>query len=205
MTFANIKDFRNSDGAAVHGKDADLVVRFYEADEVFYRDADPKSPNMEVAEVIKKKTEFCEMQFPGDNLKKVVKRVSEFPHLIERFPQQYQAFKKGEEFKRNGHLLKETELFSEQQVKDLEAKHIYTAEQFVTVPDVHLRNILGGFQMKRKCSEWIDRAKTNDQNQTKDDVDELKKQVAELTALLQKSEPATLGRTPKPETKTKEA
>lgn len=180
----NIKSYRSNGDhdIAVHGKDEDLIVRFYEEEEIFYRDLNPSSPDMEAADAIKKITEFCEMRFPGDSTKVKVKRVSEHPDLRYRFARQYEAFKKGEEFKKSGMSLAETGYFSKQQIKEMEAKYIFTVEQFITVPDHFLQNILGGYKLKQKCAAWLDAAKEKKDTKTSESVEELKEQIKALTA-----------------------
>lgn len=156
--FSNIKDYRNVGGnvsVAIHGKDEDCIVRFYEQEDVFLKDADPNSPIelMEAGDIKRVKAEYIEIQFPGNTLTKYVTRV-EPSHKI-RFARQYDAFKKGEQYKSEGHGLKETGFFSDQQIKDFEAKYIYTVEQFVSMPEHLMQGQLGGFSLKKSCEKWL--------------------------------------------------
>ncbi len=193
--FSNIKEFQGNGthSVAVHGKDSDLVVKFYREKEVFYKDTNPKEQDSEVIPV-HVDTEFCEMRFPGNPHYVAVQRVTN--EHKRRFPQQYEAFKRGENLKQEGHTLESTGFFSNQQIRDFNAKYIFTVEQFISMPELFLQGVLGGLSIKKKCQEFLEAQKTRsliDQGET---VEELKKRIQILESSLA-AEPRKVGRPPK--------
>lgn len=143
-----------------------------------------------------KDAEFVEIHFPGDTTKVVVQRVRQ--EHIDRWPRQYEAFKAGRPAHLEGTPLSAWTALTKAQVKEFEALNIWTVEQLSNVPDNALKNLgMGGRTWRDRAKAFIDAAADNaildklaaESTRKDEEIAELKRQMAELTAAVKASRP----------------
>lgn len=108
-------------------------------------------------------TEMVELKQPGDKHWSWVGRVDEPGlNIRQRFPQHYEAFKRGEQRAAIGTPLEAWPLLTKSRVMELKAANVMTVEELAQVPD----NVLGKLGMnsrqeREQAKAWIDSAKGN--------------------------------------------
>jgi hypothetical protein len=143
--------------------------------------------------------EYIKIVYPGDRMTVVDKPVK--PHHIEKYPLEYARFKQIGEKAKDGTPLEECTFLAASQAETLKYNNISTLEDLVQAPD-HLLSALGaGFSMLRSTAEaYLVQAadaasKVNMQEAAEKlakqdaEIEALKRQVAELTAVKGKSKP----------------
>lgn len=133
-----------------HGSDSNLYVEFFMESEYQGHESE------QAGHPVYKDVPFISIVFAGDSTKKVVRpvKMDNFdgsPSDPERFSQQWERFKKGEEQSADGWRLREWPLMSRSLAKSLEQMNIFTVEALASLPDDGL-NFLG-------AREWREKAK----------------------------------------------
>jgi hypothetical protein len=95
--------------------------------------------------------EMVEIRIPGDNKTVVHQKVSE--EHKQRWPQHYEAFKKGQDAPTNGLPLKHCPLFTNAQVATMRAQNIHTVEALAELPDSFITRLGMG------ARGWVAKAK----------------------------------------------
>lgn len=109
------------------------------------------------------------------------------------WPQQYEAFKRGEEMSVDGTPLEQWPVLNRNQVAELKALQIYTVEQCAQLPDTAVQRIgLGGRAIRERAKAYLDDAEavalterlTREGEQKDARIALLERQTAEQGALL---------------------
>ncbi len=146
-----------------------------------------KEKTMEAGYPIFKEVEMVEIRIAGDNKTVIHKKVDE--EIKRRWPDHYQAFKKGSEAPIEGLHLKHCPLFSEAQVRTLQGQNIHTVEALSELPDSFLTRLgMGARALQAKAKAYIKDAegtkevtKLAAENQRmKAEIEMLKRQISEL-------------------------
>lgn len=102
---------------------------------------------------------------------------------INRFPRHYQAFKDRVEMPLEGTPLSEWTLISRSQAEELAYLGVKTVEQLSSVSDANIGVIMGGYAIKAKAKDWLERAKeTGSATKLQAIADEAKAEAAEQKA-----------------------
>lgn len=104
-----------------------------------------------------KMVERVRIVMPGNGLNMPVFNVSD--EHRERWPQAYEAFKKGLEPALNGTPLEEWAILNKAQVMELKAAHILTIEDVAALPDTAVQRIgRGGYALRDRAKAYLDEA-----------------------------------------------
>ena len=107
---------------------------------------------------------------------------------IASFRKKYEMWKEGQEAPVNGTSIKEWPLLSPAQVSNLMACHILTIEDVAEMTEMAMQQAgMGSRELKTKASEWlkgkeISEAAMLENNKLKQEIEELKAQMAEFLA-----------------------
>lgn len=114
--------------------------------------------------------EFVEIRNPGDNWSVIKRKVNKESvggnppdHL--RWPEQYKAFKAGEEPPMSGTPLAEWQLISRTRAEELKLRGIKTLEQLASLPEHAARDMIDGVRLRDEASKFLNQsAKQIDMN-----------------------------------------
>lgn len=102
--------------------------------------------------------ERVEIIMPGNPLTRPVQRVTD--EHRERWPKEYEAFKKGEEMSHTGTPLEYWPVMNRAMIRELKALDIYTIEQVSELSDLAIQRIgMGGLKMRELARAYFDDAK----------------------------------------------
>lgn len=102
--------------------------------------------------------ERVEIIMPGNPLTRPVQRVTD--EHRERWPKEYEAFKKGEELSHEGTPLEYWPVLNRAMIRELKALDIYTIEQVAELSDLAVQRIgMGGLKMRELAKAYFDDAK----------------------------------------------
>lgn len=109
--------------------------------------------------------ERVEIIMPGNPLTRPVQRVTD--EHRERWPKEYEAFKKGEEMSRDGTAIEFWPVLNRAMIRELKALEIYTVEQIAELSDLAVQRIgMGGLKMRELARAYFDEAKASALTQT---------------------------------------
>lgn len=166
--------------------DESLFVRFYVAP------VENKAASKEEGRPIFEDKEYIEIRIPGDR-KSAVTRIARQKD-IDRFPRHYAAFKNrtSEEVEEIGTPLREWTPIPRSLVEEFAYFNIKTVEQLAGVNDGNVQKASGLFEWRQKARDFLERAEAEADgikfDALKTENEELKDQVAELLARLEKLE-----------------
>lgn len=130
-------------GHVKHGNDSSAYVRFYKRNE--------KGVSKD----------FVEIMFPGDTKTIVNRQIKDDDK--NRWPQHWEAYQRGEEFKADGFPLEQWTEIDEGMVRELNHKRIYTVDQLADVTDQNMANIgLGARELVAKAKAFTEVRKNTD-------------------------------------------
>lgn len=138
--------------------------------------------------------EFVEIHIAGDNKSVVVKKVDE--SVIERWPEQYKAFKAGNDPIIDGTPIEEWPLLTVSKVAELKALNIKSVESLAELKDTGIQKIgMGGRDLVKQAGAYLKSAKSTaaaqkyakDNEKLKDEIKMLKDQIKELSDLITES------------------
>lgn len=118
--------------------------------------------------------EFIHIKVPGDKTVEVISEITD--QYKRRFGRKYEAWKNMQTYN-NGTPLSEWDNVPEGLKRELEYQGFRFIEQVAGAPESAFARIQGGFQWRNKAQEFLNRGK-------KSEMEELKEQVAMLTAAL---------------------
>jgi hypothetical protein len=105
-----------------------------------------------------RKVDMVRIIIPGDKHNIVERRVKQIDK--DRWPKQYDAFRKMEEFVPDGTLIDTWPMLSRAQVEDLKYNNIFTVEQIAELPDTSLGSIgLGGRLLRKHAQAFVETAR----------------------------------------------
>lgn len=174
-----------------HGNDRGLMAEFFIMDE--YKPFKSAAEGRAIYEPI----EMVKIHVPGGKCD-VIQRVKfqddiDGPAHINRFPNQYRAFKSQQEQVPDGTMLEMCKFMASHRVKELKAQGVHTAEQLANTPDHILQNLgMGASRERELCRTFIgnDDEKTRmvskalaDAAEMKDQMELMRQQMAELRAM----------------------
>lgn len=168
------------DGVAIFGKDDQLLVRFYRHAELSqYKSKKANAPIYDDVDMV-------EVITPGE--KESVKVIADEFHQ-RRFPKQWEAYKAGIELQQSGtpiELLLNTE---PSMVRHLKHMNVHTIQQLAALSDSNKQLIgMGAEQLQQRAREYLSKAAGG---QTFHQMDEMKKEIEQLKAMLaEKGTPA---------------
>lgn len=156
-------------------KNGQAMPQFYTKDEVDH------AKTAALGRKAYRKIDMVRIVIPGDPQNQVERRVREDDKL--RWPRQYEAYRKMEEFVPDGTLLDTWPMLSKEQVSDLKHNQIFTVEQLAEVPDDLLRHIgLGARLLREHAKAFIETAaKGAVPSRLVEDNERLRNQVTLLT------------------------
>lgn len=145
-----------------HGTDKNLLIEFY-------TDAELQAFESErVGHSVYKDVEMIRIRTPGINgntIERKVKMVSDgsSPSDIQRFPNQWQAFKNSQAQRPDGFPIEQWPVLTKSQVLTLKAQNIHVLEQIVGLPDTNLQ-LLGmeGRKMRDMAKSYLERDKSQE-------------------------------------------
>lgn len=124
----------------------------------YMKDVVDKHATRESGETVWTQDEFVEILLAGDP--KLINNRKVRDSDRKRWPNQYASFKKGIEQSPDGFPLTAWPACPPGFIKNLNAIHCYTVEQFVEIPDANLPPLPDVFKVREKAKEFLD-AKTN--------------------------------------------
>lgn len=145
-----------------HGNDRGLMAEFFIVDE--YK---PFQSGVE-GRAIYEPVEMVKIEVPGGKTN-IIQRVKfqddiDGPSHINRFSNQYKAFKSQQEQVPDGTMLEMCKFMASHRVKELKAQGVHTAEQLANTPDHILQNLgMGASRERELCRTYIG----NDDEKTK--------------------------------------
>ncbi len=139
------------DGAPSSNQGDQIAVRF------FMDSVKDEAATAQQGRPVFRDEERIEMFIPG-GFNKPIKRVTD--EHRERWPKQYEAFKKGMEVATNGMPIDHWAALTRSQVNELKALDIYTVEQCAGLSDTAVQRIgMGGRAIKNAAIAYLDDAK----------------------------------------------
>lgn len=158
----------------------------------FYVDAvENTSKTQQEGRPIFEDKEFVEILIAGDSKTKVVKRVTD--EIRNRWPGEYEAFKKGQEGPVEGTPLDQWPLMTPARIHEMKALNIFTVEALAELSDANLEKLgMGGRDLQKQAKAYL-RAATKTAEATRlakelaqrdDEIEMLKGQLAELSAVI---------------------
>lgn len=145
-----------------HGNDRGLMAEFFIMDE--YKPFKSAAEGVAIYEPI----EMVRISVPGAKTD-IIQRVKmkddiDGPSHLNRFPNQYRAFKEGQEQVPDGTALEMCKFMPSHSVKMLKAQGVHTAEQFADASDSVVQTLgMGAARMRDLCRSYI----SNDDEKTK--------------------------------------
>jgi len=177
-----------------HGNDSNLHVEFFMESEYQGFASD------EAGHPVYKDVPYISIMFAGDTTKKVVRPVKDYDHDgsptdAQRFPQQWERFKKGEEQSADGWRLREWPAMSRSLCKTLEQMNIFTVEHLAALTDTGL-SFLGAREWREKAKAALALASNSaaatkfaaENEHLKNELDSLRSTVSQLSDQLQKKQ-----------------
>ena len=174
-----------------HGSDRGLMAEFFVMDE--YKPFRSAAEGIAIYEPV----EMVRLSVPGAKTD-IIARVKfqddvDGPSHINRFPNQYKAFKAQQEQVPDGTALEMCKFMPSHRVKMLKAQGVHTAEQYANVPDHIMQNLgMGASRERDLCRTYIgnDDEKTRlvskalaDAAEMKEQMELMRQQMAELRAM----------------------
>lgn len=141
---------------------------------------------------VSKEVEMVMIIIPGDKNSLVERRAREADK--QRFPKEYEAFRKQQDFVPDGTLLETWGLLSRAQIEDLKYAGLYTVEDLAAVPDSNLPALgIGGRTLRKHAEAFLKTCETGkvpaqliEENETlRKRVDMMVEQVEALTKRLE--------------------
>ena len=177
----DVKDFEHGQKSRM---DETLLVKF------FIQPLIDNSASKKEGRPIYRDREFIDIKVPGSRTGGDVHLVK--PRDVARFPRHYDAFKRRIEAPNEGTPLHEWPLVSRSQAEEMAFYNVKTVEQLAEVNDNNAGQFMGMQDLKRKASEWLERAGETAQSdelyselkKRDDEIDELKIMVADLKAMM---------------------
>lgn len=132
--------------------------------------------------------EFVEIHIAGDNKSVVVKKVDQT--IIDRWPEQYAAFKAGKEAPVDGMPIQEWPMLTVSKVAELKALNIKTVESLAELKDTGIQRIgMGGRELVKQAQAYLKVSKSaaaaqkyaKENEKLHDEIDMLKAQIKELS------------------------
>lgn len=139
-----------------------------------------------------KDEERVEVIFPGNQFNKPVFKVTQ--EHKDRWPDEYKAFKSGQEMALNGTPLEQWPLLKRAQVLEMKAIGFRTVEEIAAMSDLAVQRIgMGGLRMKQLAEAYLEDAAsqkvvsqaTAENEKLKQQVSEQADQIANLSRLLE--------------------
>lgn len=136
--------------------------------------------------------EMVSISFPGNNLTEIVRKVTDEDR--ERWPKQYEAFKRNGGTVVDGTALEAWTALSKAQVREFQAMNIFTIEALAAVPDNAVQRMgMGGHMWRERAKAFLEAAEDNaavdkvvaENFRLKEQIDTQGRQLAELGALCQ--------------------
>lgn len=155
--------------------DKHLLVRF------FTKDVHDKTASAKAGHPVYREKEYIEIRVPGKRDPQACRPATH--QDINRFPEHYERFKKRTEEPTEGWPLKEWAQLTKGQVEQFSFLHIKTVEQLANIADSALGDIKGGLMFKQAAQKALDERNSGDK--LRNEIEELKKQNAELKDSLQ--------------------
>lgn len=192
--------------AVYHGDDTALWVEF--SNEAVHMTAESEKEGRPIY----KDVPHITIRFPGDKTREIKRPVrftpeesAPYPPDPERFPRHWAAFKNQAEQAHDGTPIDVWPPLSKAMVMELKASRVFTVEQLANIPDAALHDLgMGGRDLREKARAWLSNAKDGSEviklaaenKSLRDDIEVLKRQIAEIAALRGEDQPRR-GRPPK--------
>lgn len=129
----------------------------------FFWDAIPDEEQTKLAGHPKfKNVEMIKILFPGDNTKRVIRKVRKEAHAgtpsdPERFPRQWAAFEAQQQQVQSGTPIEHWPPLDKAMVLTLKALNIFTVEQLAGISDANLK-FMGARQLRDNAKAWLEEA-----------------------------------------------
>lgn len=180
--------------------------------EFFTEAVENKRKSKEAGRPIFEDKEFVRIRIPGDRNRTQVapadekalrdRSTNEWLSYIDRFPEHYAAFKRGQTYIGEGTPLSELSFLTESKRAELRGLNIYTAEHLAAMDGTPLKQLgMGGRELKDQAQAWLDKAagmadatrQAAENAALRAEMEELRRQMADLNKP-QSAAPASMSR-----------
>jgi len=169
----NHNDFSNSSEA-----DKNLMVK------MFTKEVQNKLESETQGRAIFKEKVYIEIRIAGQRDAQACRPITHADK--QRFPAHWDAYQKRVEPPTEGTPLSQWAVISRVQAEELAFISIKTVEQLSTVIDSNIQNFRGGYGLREKALKWLEtsaiEADKRDKSEMRDEIDELKAQIAKFLA-----------------------
>jgi hypothetical protein len=169
---------------ALSGHDARYRMDAQLAVKIFNHPVQDKAASEEAGRPIFKEMPFIRIQTPGDTLSIPTRPIMEMDKR--RFPEHWRKFLAREDQTVTGTLLAEWGGVTRSQIEEMKFFNIHTVEQLANLADSNTQNMRGLQTLKQKAATYIEasdkNATTSALTTARNEIDELKAQMAELLA-----------------------
>jgi hypothetical protein len=203
MDFAQARIVEQGNSLHVtHGDDSRLYVEF--TMEAIHQTAKSE----EEGRPIFKDVPHVRIHFPGDRTKQIFRPVKfdddhQGPADPRRFPQQWRAFEAQQEQVQTGTPIEQWGPLTKSQAMEFKAMHIHTVEQLAGIADSNL-TWLGARDLRDKAVAWLAQAESGKESvrltaelaKRDADIEDLKRQMKEMSTLMQARDESEVKRGP---------
>lgn len=185
-------DFNHNDFSNTSEADKNLLVK------MFTKEVQNKLESQAKGRAIFKEKTYIEIRIAGQRDAQACRPITHADK--QRFPAHWEAYQKRVEPPTEGTPLSEWAVISRTQAEELAFINVKTVEQLSTVTDTNIQNFKGGYGLREKAVKWLENteieADKRDKAEMRDEIEELKAQIAKLVAAAPTAE--TLEEVPAP-------
>ena len=171
-------EFNHNDFSNTSEADKNLLVK------MFTKEVKNKLESEAKGRPIYKEKVYIEIRIAGQRDAQACRPITHADK--QRFPAHWDAYQKRVEPPTEGTPLSEWAVIGRTQAEELAFLHIKTVEQLASVSDGKIQNFMGGFGLREKAVNWLENAEIEadkrDKVEMRDEIQELKAQLAKLTA-----------------------
>lgn len=177
-------DFNHNDFSNTSEADKNLLVKMFtkEVQNTLESEAQGRA-------IFKEKT-YIEIRIAGQRDAQACRPITHADK--QRFPAHWEAYQKRVEPPTEGTPLSQWAVISRIQAEELAFINVKTVEQLSTVADTNIQNFKGGYGLREKAVKWLENAgieaDKRDKVEMRDEIEELKAQIAKLVAATQLTE-----------------
>lgn len=185
-------DFNHNDFSNTSEADKNLLVK------MFTKEVQNKLESQAKGRAIFKEKTYIEIRIAGQRDAQACRPITHADK--QRFPAHWEAYQKRVEPPTEGTPLSEWAVISRTQAEELAFINVKTVEQLSTVTDTNIQNFKGGYGLREKAVKWLENteieADKRDKAEMRDEIEELKAQIAKLVSAAPTAE--TLEEVPAP-------
>lgn len=169
-------DFNHNDFSNTNEADKNLLVK------MFTKEVQNKLESEAKGRAIFKEKTYIEIRIAGQRDAQACRPITHADK--QRFPAHWEAYQKRVEPPTEGTPLSEWAVISRTQAEELAFINVKTVEQLSTVADTNIQNFKGGYGLREKALKWLENteieADKRDKSEMRNEIEELKAQIAKL-------------------------